>query len=94
MIRVKGPKDIPTGAHYQVLVYTTETVYESSGYDDVSDQRKIESFEQYVMTDTTELEAFVMALEMPASYATKRPYAVIKVEKKVSVKLETRIDLT
>jgi len=100
MIRVKGPSDVPEGPHFTVIIYDTTSVYvpgdersrtnPGHGYPEHTDT--YDTFEHWVTDDPTVLNEFIRALDVEVRLRQKRrPYVILKVEKKARVVVEPEI---
>lgn len=99
MTRVRGPKDVPDVPHYVVLIYSTTSIYvpgdersrTNPGHGYPEHTETCDTFEHWVTTDASALEAFVIALEeeRTASPYTANPYVFFNAGGKCGV--ETRV---
>lgn len=98
MVRIKGPEDIPSGTHFAVIIYGKRSVWvpgdersrtnPGHGYPEHTDH--FDDIEHWVTTERATLEEFVSIQEM-ASGSNKKPYVILEVTKKASVKHNTSV---
>lgn len=98
MKRVKGPNDVPGGPHFAVLIYGSRSIYfegdersrtcPGHGYPAHTDV--LDEIEHWVTTERAVLDEFVSIQEM-ATGSNKKPYVVIEVSKKASVRHSTSV---
>lgn len=98
MKRVKGPNDVPSDPHFAVIIYGTRNIWvpgdersrtnPGHGYPEHTDH--FDDIEHWVTTERAVLDDFVSIQEM-ATGSNKKPYVVIEVAKKASVKHNTSV---
>jgi len=103
MNRVSKPADIPTGPHYAVLIYSTNTQHipgdersrRAPGHGYPAHTVTNDTFEHWVTSDKGELQMKVAELSAPDKYAhrDKPVFAVLKVESKLAVTTRTTVDI-
>ena len=98
MKRVKGPSDIPTGPHFAVIIYGTRSIHHEGdersrtcpGHGYSAHTETLDDIEHWVTTERATLDEFVSIQEMETGY-NKKPYVVLEVTKKASVKHSTSV---
>lgn len=98
MRQVKGPEDVPSEPHFAVIIYGKRSVWvpgdersrtaPGHGYPEHTDH--FDDLEHWVTTERSVLEEFITVQDM-ATGSNKKPYVVLEVAKKGSVKHKTSV---
>ncbi len=101
MKRVSGPGDVPAGEHFAVLVYNTQDVHHEGdersrtnpGHGYPAYNETVNTFEHWVSTDHMVISSFVKDLEYPTNAFSKKPYVVLKVAGKATIKTSVSLQV-
>ena len=103
MIRVSKPADIPTGPHFAVLIYKSDSHHipgdqrsrESPGHGYPEHTVTSDTFEHWVTCNKDDLQTKVAELSKPPKWrgGEKPNFVVLKVESKLAVTTRTTVDI-
>lgn len=101
MIRVRGPNDVPSGPHFAVIIYDTQSVYipgdersrTAPGHGYPAHNESFDTFEHWVTTNQQVLNAFIQEVEADNATRTygRRPFTFFEVLRKGTLVHQTAV---